>query len=73
MNKCTSLKFYEIVKFQQKTAKNAQILWQYSLLIQIKIKLVCFYYPYLQQPQIFKSRAATGLEIVIMTYARNQV
>ena len=42
-----------------------------SLLIQIKIKLVCFYYPYLQQPQIFKSRAAAGLEIVIMTYARN--
>ena len=36
-----------------------KFLWQYSLLIQIKIKLVCFYYLYLQHPKIFKSRAAT--------------
>ena len=33
--------------------------WQYSLLIQTTIRFVCFYHSYLQQPQIFKSRAAT--------------
>ena len=38
-----------------------KFLWQYILLIQIKINLVCVYYPYLQHPLIFKSRAATGL------------
>ena len=40
-----------------------KFLWQYSLLIQIILKFVCFYYPYLQNPQIFKPRAATEGEV----------
>ena len=42
-----------------------KFLWQYSLLIQIKIKFVCFYYPYLQHPQVFKSQAATDRRAVL--------
>ena len=48
-----------------------KFLCQYSLLIQIKIKLVCFYYPYLQHPQNFKSRTATALFISILFYLLN--
>ena len=39
-----------------------KFLWQHSLLIQIKIKLVSFYYSYLQHPQILKSQPATGFD-----------
>ena len=37
-----------------------KFLWLYSLLIQTKMKFVCFYHPYLQHPQTLKSRAATA-------------
>ena len=45
-----------------------KFLCQYSLLIQTTIKFVCFYYPNLQHPQIFKSRAATGLTLNLLFF-----